>query len=241
MNEVSLLLAFTAGLVSFLSPCVLPLVPGYVSFISGTSITQLQQASPAPRTKRTVMLNALFFVAGFSTVFILFGASVTWIGGFLTRHLNLFTKGAGILIIFFGAVKLGLGPTTLFQHEMRFNLTRRRFGLAGAFVIGSAFGFGWTPCIGPVLAAILAYAGTLGHVRQGTLLLGIYALGLGVPFILSAYGIDGFLRAFRRYRRHMVLVERVSGLVMVVLGVLIVTDSLVRLPAYFPLLYRFAL
>jgi cytochrome c-type biogenesis protein len=203
--DVSIWMAVTAGLVSFLSPCVLPLVPGYVSFLSGVSVQRMQDAAegellPA-RVRGRLLLSALFFVLGFSLVFIALGATATWIGSMVSAKMDLLTKLAGLVIIFFGIVKLGLVKWLPLFRDVRFNVNRNNWGLPGALLLGAAFAFGWTPCVGPILGAILMYAGTLEQTAQGVRLLLAYALGLGVPFLLMAAGAGQFMRLFRRVKR----------------------------------------
>ena len=245
MPDVSIFMAFAAGLVSFLSPCVLPLVPGYISFVSGVTFKEIKEKRPMPsfmnREKRVVLINSLFFVAGFSLVFILLGASATWIGAFLASRISLFSKIGGLIIIFFGIYKIGLIRPQLFYREARFNVKDKKFGYAGAMIIGAAFALGWTPCIGPILGVILTYAGTLGNVNQGLALLSIYSLGLGVPFLLTAVGINHFWRFFKRIKRYLGLLEVTSGVVMVVLGVMIFSNKLVLIQSWLPFLNKFAM
>ncbi len=245
INDISIYMAFAAGLVSFLSPCVLPLVPGYVSFISGVSLPELK-ADPGRsvflnREHRIVVLNSIFFIFGFSAVFILLGASATWIGALLTSKLNFFTKLAGLIIIFFGILKMGLIRPLPFLKEFKIPIKTSKAGLVGAVMLGAAFAFGWTPCIGPVLGGILTFAGTLDQVNQGVRLLLVYSLGLGLPFFLTALGVQHFFRFFNRIKKHLGLIEKISGLVLVVMGVLILTNSLTLIQAYIPFLNQFAL
>jgi len=245
MPDVSIYMAFAAGLISFLSPCVLPLVPGYISFISGVTFTEIKGKSSTPSIlsgeKRIIVINSLFFVAGFSLVFILLGASATWIGAFLSSKISLMSKIGGLLIIFFGIYKIGLIRPQLFYKEARFDIKDRKFGYAGAMLIGAAFAFGWTPCIGPILGVILTYAGTLENVNQGVVLLLVYSLGLGVPFLLTAFGINYFWRFFIRIKKYMGLLEVTSGVIMVILGVMIYSNKLVLIQSWLPFLNKFAL
>ncbi len=245
MPDISLYMAFAAGLISFLSPCVLPLVPGYISFVSGVSFEQLRDNGGSPfmpgRQRSTTMLNSIFFVVGFSIIFVLLGASATWIGAFLASKMSLFSKLAGALIIFFGIYKMGFIRVRFFYREARFQLRDRKYGYAGAMIIGAAFAFGWTPCIGPILAGILAYAGTLGKVNQGVLLLLIYSLGLGIPFLLTALGVNQFCKFFNRIKKYMGALEVASGAIMVLFGILIFTNKLILLPGYLPFLNKFAM
>jgi len=245
MPDVSIYMAFVAGLISFLSPCVLPLVPGYISFVSGVTFTEIKEKKPIPaflnREKRIVLFNSLFFVAGFSMVFVLLGATATWIGAFLSSKISLMSKIGGLIIILFGLYKIGLIKPQLFYREARFNIKDRKFGYAGALIIGAAFALGWTPCIGPILGVILTYAGTMKNVNQGIVLLLIYSLGLGVPFLLTAFGINHFWRFFNRIKKYLGFLEVTSGVIMVLLGVMIYSNKLVLIQSWLPFLNKFSL
>jgi len=245
MPDVSIYMAFAAGLISFLFPCVLPLVPGYISFVSGVTFTEIKEKKPSPsflkKEKWIVLMNSFFFVAGFSLVFILLGASATWIGAFLSSKISLISKIGGLIIIFFGLYKIGLIKPHLFYREARFNIKNRKFGYAGALIIGAAFALGWTPCIGPILGVILTYAGTLENVNQGIVLLLVYSLGLGLPFLLTAFGINHFWRLFKRIQKYIGLLEVTSGVVMVILGVMIFSNKLTLIQSWLPFLNKFAL
>lgn len=238
-------MAFAAGLISFLSPCVLPLVPGYISFISGVSFTEIraQEGSAAlpKKEKRKILNNSISFIIGFSVVFILLGASATWLGSLLASKMSILTRLAGLLIIFFGIYKMGLIPLNLFYKEARFEVKHKKFGYVGAGLIGAAFAFGWTPCIGPILAGILAYAGTLEKVGQGVVLLGVYSLGLGVPFFLTAVSMNRFWSFFSRTKKYLRVLEVGGGAVMVILGLMIFTNKLILIPGLVPFLNKFAL
>ena len=245
MSDVSLYMAFAAGLISFLSPCVLPLVPGYVSFISGVSFSEIRDRTggyaPLRKERKALLLNSILFIAGFSAVFILLGATATWLGSFLSSKISVLSKIAGVVIIFFGIYKMGLIRTHFFYKEARFQLRDRKFGYAGAVLIGAAFAFGWTPCIGPILAGILTYAGTLEKVNQGVFFLFVDSLGLGIPFLLTALGINRFWGLFNRVKKYFKILEITSGVVMVLMGVLIYSNKLILIPVYLPFLNRFAL
>lgn len=238
-------MAFAAGLISFLSPCVLPLIPGYISFISGVSLQEMQDGSLADgllnSQKFTVIFNSIFFIVGFSMIFILLGASATWIGTFLATRISFLTKAAGLVIILFGLFKLGLFRPLVFFKEVRFNVERKKVGFIWALIIGASFAFGWTPCIGPILTGILVYAGTLDHVHQGVLLLSLYSLGLGIPFLLTALGVNQFFKFFDRIKRHLELLEKITGGIMVLFGLLIFFNKLIVIPGYLPFLNKFAL
>jgi cytochrome c-type biogenesis protein len=245
LPDISIYMAFAAGLISFLSPCVLPLVPGYISFISGVSFEEIRaegESGALPsKEKRKILNNSICFIIGFSIVFILLGASATWIGNFLTSKMSVLTRLAGLVIIFFGVYKMGLIRSNLFYKEARFDLKQKKFGYIGAVLIGAAFAFGWTPCIGPILAGILAYAGTLEKVNQGVFLLAVYSLGLGIPFLLTAFGINRFWSFFSRIKKYLRVLEVGGGAIMVILGLMIFTNKLILIPGLLPFLNQFAL
>jgi cytochrome c-type biogenesis protein len=245
LPDISIYMAFAAGLISFLSPCVLPLVPGYISFISGVSFSEIRtqgESGALPgKEKRRIINNSIFFIVGFSAVFILLGASATWLGNFLASRMSALTRLSGLVIIFFGVYKMGLIRLNLFYKEARFEVKHKKFGYVGAMSIGAAFAFGWTPCIGPILAGILAYAGTLEKVNQGVLLLAVYSLGLGVPFLLTAVGINRFWGFFGRIKKYLRILEVGGGAVMVILGLMIFTNKLILIPGLLPFLNKFAL
>lgn len=221
--------AFAAGLLSFLSPCVLPLIPSYITYITGLSFADLQAEHTTRQVRLQAMLHSLAFIAGFTAIFVLLGASATAIGSFLQEHMELVRKAGGVLIVLFGIHISGLFDITMFLGEKRINIRNKPAGLMGSFLVGLAFAAGWTPCIGPILASILMVAATEETVYQGIALLLIYSLGLGIPFFLSAVALHRFLAFFNRYRRYIRLMEIVTGVFLMIVGVLIFTNSLSRL------------
>jgi len=233
------LAAFVAGLLSFLSPCVLPLVPGYVSLISGSSVEELQ--SDDRRVLATVMLHSLTFILGFSVVFIALGAVATSIGQLANEYHNLLAKAAGIIVIIFGLHLTGIFKINALYADKRLHDVKGGSSALGSFVVGFAFAFGWTPCIGPILATILVFAGAQQTVLKGVLLLAIYSLGLAVPFLLTSLGVDRFLGFYGKFRRHLHTVEVISGVLLIAVGVLIFMNNLKLLSGYLSFLNRFAL
>ena len=231
--------AFVAGLVSFLSPCVLPLVPGYVSLISGVGVEELQQ--PDASLFRKVMLNSIAFIVGFSIVFVTLGAISTEAGQLAARYKSTLARIAGVLIIVFGLHLTGIMRINALYADKRLHNVKGGSTAWGAFVIGFAFAFGWTPCVGPILSAILYLAAAQNSVTQGILLLAIYSLGLAVPFLLTALGIGRFLKFYGRFRRHMHAVEIASGGLLIALGLLLVFGKFTLLARYFSSLNRFVL
>ncbi|MGQ0483873.1 MAG: cytochrome c biogenesis CcdA family protein [Hyphomicrobiales bacterium] len=225
--EVSIGAAILAGVISFLSPCVLPLVPPYLCFISGTSLGELAQpGATAALQQRRTMLAALMFVAGFTTVFVLLGASASVLGQLLREHLTVLAQIAGAAIIVMGLHFLGVFKLGFLDREARYHGVTKPAGPLGAYAIGLAFAFGWTPCIGPVLAVILSLAASEQDVAKGAGLLAVYSLGLGIPFLLAAAGVGtflGFLSGFRKYLR---AVERAMGGLLVLTGIMFLTGSM---------------
>ena len=235
-ENVSLLAAFGAGLLSFISPCVLPLIPGYLSYISGLSLDDMRGASVGgggtavavarpSGVRRQVVLSSLAFIVGFSLVFISLGAAASAIGQFLAERQALFNRIAGAVIVIFGLHTMGVLRIEWLYQEKRVHTSRKPAGFVGAGLVGVAFAFGWTPCIGPILAGILALAGSQETVAKGVRLLAVYSLGLGVPFLATALMIDRFFSAMGKIRRYYHTIEIVSGALLVVIGLLIFTNK----------------
>jgi cytochrome c-type biogenesis protein len=216
--DVSILAALVAGLISFLSPCVLPLVPPYLVYLAGTSLERLADAESPPRVRRQTAIAALLFVAGFSTVFVALGAGASAIGGLLRLYSYELGIVAGIFIIVMGLHFLGLTPISVLNRQARLTV-QKPVGLWGAYPMGFAFALGWTPCIGPILATILAVAASEATVAKGAGLLAVYSLGLGVPFIIAAFAVEPFAAFLARFRKHLVHMERVMGGLLVLTGV----------------------
>jgi cytochrome c-type biogenesis protein len=229
--SISFGLAFLAGLVSFLSPCVFPIVPSYVGFVTGLTLDELKDGTRAD-ARRQAALHSALFVLGFSLVFLALGASATALGGALRRSLPLLQQVGGVAIALFGLYLLGLLRIPALMRERRVQLARKPVGRIGSVVAGVAFGAGWTPCIGPVLASVLLYAGMEGTMRSGMLLLGAYALGLGIPFFLSAVALNWFLAGSTRVRRWLLPLERLAGAALLVIGVLLVSGHFAALSAF---------
>lgn len=233
ISQISLFAAFSAGLLSFISPCVLPLVPSYLSYITGLSVENLSNVEERERFKSTIIFNALLFIAGFSAVFIAFGASASLIGQLLYDYQDIIRKVGGVLIIIFGLYLLGILKLNFFMTERRLmNFETRPVGYLGSFLIGTAFAAGWTPCVGPVLGAILAYASTTESMSSGVMLLSAYSFGLGLPFFLTAFGMDTFLSYFKNTRSYLGGVSLISGGLLVVIGVMIYADSMTVITSF---------
>ena len=229
MNEptaLGFIVAFVAGLLSFLSPCVLPLVPSYVGFITGMTLPEVQGR------RRAALTHALLFVAGFSLVFVLLGASATVLGRALNYYQVWLQRVGGVLIILFGLLCLGVFKSGVLNQERRLHLQRKPVGYLGSALVGMAFGAGWTPCIGPVLGGILGLAATSTDVWRGMQLLAVYSAGLAIPFLIAAVAVESFLDWFQRFRRYLPWVMRLSGLLLIVVGILLVTGEFTRLAGW---------
>ncbi|MBI4060478.1 MAG: sulfite exporter TauE/SafE family protein [Elusimicrobia bacterium] len=234
--------AFLGGLVSFLSPCVLPLVPGYISFMSGLTLEELAGGSSDRTRLRHAGWEALFFVAGFSLIFTLLGATATEIGRLLAEQTALVSKIAGAVVVLFGLHMTGLLPIKWLYYHRRADAAAFKPGYAGSFLMGLAFAFGWTPCIGPILSSILALAATRETVAQGMSLLFVYSLGLGIPFVITGFAVTRFMRFFTHYRKHIRTGEIVAGALLISIGLLIFFDKLAMLNRFTPkFLERFLL
>ncbi len=232
-------IALLAGVVSFLSPCVLPLVPGYVSLISGAGVEELKDQHG--QLLRKVMLNSGAFIIGFSIVFITLGAISTEVGQMLARYKTVLAQVAGVVIILFGLHLTGILQIKALLADTRLHSLKGGSTAWGAFVIGFAFAFGWTPCVGPILGVVLGFAAAQDTVFKGVFLLAVYSLGLAVPFLLTSLGIERFLKFYNRFKFHMHAVEVASGGLLIALGVLLVLGRFTLISSYLSFLNRFAL
>jgi cytochrome c-type biogenesis protein len=232
ITNISLVAAFSAGLLSFVSPCVLPLVPSYISYITGLSIEQLTDATVRSKFKKSIIVNALLFIAGFTAVFVSFGASASFIGQALITYQDHIRRIGGILIIVFGLYLLGVLNISFLKMEHRFQFRSRPVGYVGSFLIGVAFAAGWTPCVGPVLGTILLYASTTDSMMNGVLLLTSYSLGLGLPLFLTALGVDRFLAYFKQARLYLWGVSTVSGVLLIIVGIMIYANTLTMITSF---------
>lgn len=228
MNGASLGIAitFTAGLLSFLSPCVLPLIPSYVSFITGLSLDDVEHQ------RRVALIHALLFVAGFTAVFLALGATATVIGQLLHRHRDWVGRIGGVLVIGLGLYLVGVFNVAALARERRVHIAQKPMGLMGTFIVGMAFAAGWTPCIGPILGGVLAYTASAADLNRGLVLLLAYSLGLAVPFIVAALMVDRFIAVFQRYRGVMLWTSRVSGGLLIVVGAMMVSGSMATMSAW---------
>ncbi len=234
--------ALLGGLVSFLSPCVLPLVPGYISFMSGLTLEELSAGSDDKTRLRHAGWESLCFVAGFTLIFTMLGATATTVGRLLSDYAPIVNKIAGTVVILFGLHLTGLVPIKWLYYQKRADMGAFRAGYAGSFFMGLAFAFGWTPCIGPILGSILGLAATRETVGQGMSLLFVYSLGLGVPFVLTGFAVSKFMRFFLRYKKHIRAGEIAAGVLLIAIGLLIFLGQLAMLNRYTPkFLERFVL
>ncbi|MCI0528598.1 MAG: cytochrome c biogenesis protein CcdA [Nitrospira sp.] len=230
-QTVSLMVAFSAGLLSFISPCVLPLVPSYLAYITGLSLEELTQEGQDRQVRWTTIKNSTLFILGFSTVFILFGASATAAGQLLLTYQEIVRKVGGTLVVLFGLYILGILKLPFLMVEKRIHFRGKPGGDIGTFLVGVAFAAGWTPCVGPILGAILLYASTSDSISQGISLLTFYSLGLGLPLLVTALGLSAFLGQLKRIRPYMRAVSMTSGMFLILVGVMIFTNSFSTLTA----------
>lgn len=233
-TDVSLPLAFAAGVVSFLSACVLPLVPSYVSLVTGMSFEDLTAGVDRRRVRALTLLHSSLFVLGFSSVFVGLGASSSYIGGILFQYQDWIRIAGGVLVIIFGLFIAGFLNFGALMRERRFFLKGKPPGFAGAFVVGTAFAAGWTPCIGPILGSILLVASTKASALQGAKLLSMYSAGLALPFLVSSLALSTFLSRSKKLMRYMKPIKVVSGVILVIFGIILLTDQLATLTAWFP-------
>ena len=241
MTEISYLYVVLAGLLSFLSPCVLPIVPGYLCFMAGTSLDKLQ-LDQGDEIKKGFYFS-LSFVFGFSTVFVILGASATLLSSLVYEYLDILRIAGGIIIIIFGIHFMQIIQIPFLNREMRYQIESYRPGIVGSYVIGLSFAFGWTPCIGPILGSVLSIAASSETVTYGIVLLMLYSAGLGIPFLIAAYAINGFMKFLSRIRNYIRLIEIFTGLLLILFGILILTNRIQELAfffiKYFPFLAQF--
>jgi cytochrome c-type biogenesis protein len=231
-QEVSVLIAFAAGFLSFISPCVLPLVPSYITYITGVSFHDLTDQEKRKKVKWTTLIHSCLFILGFSTVFILMGASASYLGQILSKYQTWIMKIGGILIILLG-IHFILQIFPFLQIEKRFEMKRKPLGYLGSFLVGIVFAAGWTPCIGPILSTILIYASTSQQMTTGIILLASYSLGLGIPFLLASLAFNFFLSTFEKIRRYMKVIIFISGFFLIGVGILLLTGTFRVVTDYF--------
>lgn len=231
-ESISWAVAFLAGLASFLSPCILPLVPSYLAFITGLSLAELTDERKRSRVRKTTLLSSLSFILGFSSVFVALGAGASWVGNLLQQHMEVISKVAGVIVVIFGLYVMGVLKLSFLGRYKRVEVSHKPAGYIGSFLIGIAFAAGWTPCVGPILAAILLYASQSQTVTQGVYLLCFYSLGMAVPFFLTAVAVDTFLGYFSKAKKHMRKITIAAGILLIIVGIMIFTGSMSLLNEY---------
>lgn len=232
VTDLSLLVAFSAGFLSFLSPCVLPLIPSYISFISGVSLDEIQRGGLERKARRKLLLSAVAFICGFSLVFISLGASATAFGQLFGSHRSTIRLIGGIVVLLIGISVTGLFRLPALDRYIQFTVRSRPATYLGSFLVGITFAIAWTPCVGPILGGILTLATTTTGINQGVLMLGVYSLGLAVPFFLSAMAFDLFFDFFRNFRRYLPTVHVLTGILLIGVGILLLTDTMSVLNSY---------
>jgi cytochrome c-type biogenesis protein len=232
MADVNVFVAFAAGIFSFLSPCVLPLIPSYLSFVSGVSLEEMRSDQALSRGRWGMVLNALAFIVGFSFVFVSLGASASFLGSLFLGYRNIIRIAGGLLILIVGLYLVGLFKIAALERYWQFNLKDKPAGYLGSILVGVTFAVAWTPCVGPILGAILALAGSSAEIGRGILLLASYAGGLGLPFILSAVAINSFFHFSQSFRRYIQAVHVAGGILLVIAGLLLLTDYMTLLNIY---------
>jgi cytochrome c-type biogenesis protein len=232
-SHISIFVAFSAGLLSFVSPCVLPLVPSFVTYITGLTFEDITSTKEKTRVRYITIANSLAFIGGFSFIFVLLGASATFIGEVFLAYQDIVQKIGGILVVLFGLYIMGVIKLNFLSSEKKFHIENKPAGYIGSFLVGMAFAAGWTPCVGPILGSILLYASTTGSVAKGMGLLAVYSLGLGLPLFISALAINTFLSTFKVITRYMRWITIVSGAFLIIVGIMIFTGSFTFLTAWF--------
>lgn len=232
MTDVNVFVAFASGVFSFLSPCVLPLIPSYLSFVSGVSLDEMRGRQAEARLRWRVALNAAAFIGGFSLVFVSLGASASFLGSLFIGYRSVIRVLGGLFILLVGLYLVGLFKITALERYLQFNLKDKPAGYLGSVLVGITFAVAWTPCVGPILGAILALAGTSGEIGRGTVLLTTYAAGLGLPFFLSALAINSFFQFSEKLRRYLRLIHVLGGVLLIIAGILLLTDYMTILNIY---------
>ncbi len=233
MESVSFSIALGAGILSFLSPCVLPLLPSYLSFITGMSVDELMGGKGNSRTKRITMIHSLMFILGFSLVFILLGASASLMGEALIKYQVWIARIGGAFIVLLGIQFTGLINLNFFQKERKLHLKEKPMGYLGSSLVGITFAAGWTPCIGPILASILFYASTTSSISSGIALLAVYSAGFALPFFFASWGLESFLKRYQRFKKCLRGVSVISGVFLIGVGILLMTNYFLLLTAFF--------
>lgn len=231
-ENVSIFIALSAGFISFLSPCILPLIPSYMAFITGISLEELSHEKNLKRVRKIVIINSLLFILGFSIIFIALGASATFMGKFLSRNIRWFEIVGGCVVILLGLHFIGIFRLKFLNREKKIHLKDKPLGFIGTVLVGMAFGAGWTPCVGPILGAILTMAATTQNIFKGIVLLAFYSVGLGLPFLISGLIIHKFFEYFKAVRKYFKVITAVGGILLIILGVLLITGYFSSISSY---------
>jgi len=231
-ENVSIFIALSAGFISFLSPCILPLIPSYMAFITGISLEELSHEKNLKRVRKIVIINSLLFILGFSIIFIALGASATFMGKFLSRNIRWFEIVGGCVVILLGLHFIGIFRLKFLNREKKIHLKDKPLGFIGTVLVGMAFGAGWTPCVGPILGAILTMAATTQNIFKGMVLLAFYSVGLGLPFLISGLIIHKFFEYFKAVRKYFKVITAVGGILLIILGVLLITGYFSSISSY---------
>ncbi len=232
MTEVNAFVAFAAGIFSFLSPCVLPLIPSYLSFVSGVSVDEMRSAEAAARVRTRVVLNSVAFIIGFSLVFVSLGVSASLLGSLFLGYRDIIRLAGGLFVLLVGLYLVGLFKIAALERYIQFDLKDKPAGYLGSVLVGITFAVAWTPCVGPVLGAVLALAGASAEVGRGIFLLSSYAAGLALPFFLSALAVNSFFQFSQRFRNYIHAVHIMGGVLLIIVGILLITDYMTFLNAY---------
>jgi len=231
-ENVSIFVALSAGFISFLTPCILPLIPSYLAFITGISLEELQTEENLKQVRKKVIGNSLMFILGFSAIFIALGASATFIGSFLSEHIRWFEVIGGVVVIILGLHFAGIFTLKFLEREKKFHLQKKPLGYLGTALVGMAFGAGWTPCVGPILGAILTMAATTQNIMKGIVLLVFYSIGLGIPFLISGILIHKFFEYFQTIRKHFRIITAVGGILLIAVGMLLISGYFSSITSY---------
>lgn len=232
-ENVTVLVALSAGLITFLSPCILPVFPSYLAYITGISIDELSHEKNLKRARKSIIINSLLFILGFSIIFVLLGASATFIGKFLSKNIRLFEIFGGTIVIILGLYFAGVFRLKILDHEKRIHLQEKPIGFIGTVLVGMAFGAGWTPCVGPMLGAILAVAASTQDIFKGIVILISYSIGLGIPFFISGLIVHKFFEHFKKIKKYFKIISTVGGIILVIIGILLIMGYFSSIVMYF--------
>lgn len=232
-ENVTVIVAFSAGLITFLSPCILPIFPSYLAYITGISIDELSHEMNLKRARKLVVINSLLFILGFSIVFVILGASATFLGKFFSKNIRWLEIIGGIIVILLGMHFAGIFRLKFLDHEKRIHLREKPLGFLGTVLVGMTFGAGWTPCVGPMLGAILTVAAATQDILKGIIILLSYSVGLGIPFLISAIIVHKFFEHFKNIKKYFKIISAVGGVLLIIIGILLLTGYFTSIVSYF--------